>query len=115
MRISSVLVVMLGLLLPYPPHARAQTFEVGVGVAATCEPREYSFCHRNWGTTGAVYGNWWVFDRGAIELRGARLDGPDSRIIAVSEEIAPNSYFSRSYLLQRERRRLVQASFIYHF
>jgi hypothetical protein len=115
MRTSGFLVVVLGFLVLGPMPVRAQGVEVGAGLAASCEPLEYSICHRQWGTTGAVYGNWWVSDYVALELRGARLDGPQSRIIAVGEETSPHSTFYRSYLLQNERRTLVQASFVYHF
>jgi hypothetical protein len=115
MRTTGLLVVVLGFLVLRPLPARAQGVEVGVGLAASCEPFEYSICHRKWGTTSAVYGNWWVSDGIAVELRGARLDGPQSRIIAVGEEISPNATFYRSYLVQSERRRLLQASFVYHF
>src|SRR5512145_1085467 len=115
MRTSGFLVVVLGLLILRPIPVRAQGVEVGAGLAVSCEPLEYSLCHRKWGTVRAVYGNWWISDRGALELRGARLDGPQSRIIAVGEEISPHATFYTSYLLQRERRTLVQASFVWHF
>jgi len=115
MRTTSFLVVLLGFLGFGLLPASAQTIELGAGLATSCEPFEDSICHRKWGTTRAVYGNWWVSEAIAIELRGARLDGPQSRIIAVGEEIAPHSTFYTSYLLQNERRTLVQASFVYHF
>jgi hypothetical protein len=115
MRTSGFLVVVLAFLVLRPMPVRAQAVEVGAGLAASCEPFEYSICHRKWGTTSAVYGNWWVSDGVALELRGARLDGPQSRLIAVGEEISPHSTFYTSYLLQSERRTLVQASFVYHF
>lgn len=115
MRTSGFLVVVLGFLALRPMPVRAQAVEVGAGLAVSCEYREQSFCHRKWGTASAVYGNWWVSDGLALELRGARLDGPQTRIIAVGEEIAPHSTFFTSYQLQRERRTLVQASFLYHF
>ena len=115
MRASGFLVVVLGFLVLRPMLVRAQGVEVGAGVAASCEPLEYSLCHRNWGTTSAVYGNWWVSGGVALELRGARLDGPQSRIIAVGEETLPHSTFFTSYLLQNERRTLAQASVVYHF
>jgi hypothetical protein len=115
MRTSGFLVVVLGFLVLRPMPVRAQSVEVGAGLAASCEPLEYSICHRKWGTTSAVYGNWWVSDSVALELRGARLDGPQSRIIAVGEEISPHSTFFRSFLLLSERRTLVQASVVYHF
>jgi hypothetical protein len=115
MRTSGFLVVVLGFLVLRPMPVRAQGLEVGAGLAASCEPFEYSFCHRMWGTTRAVYGNWWVSDGFSLELRGARLDGPSSRIIAVGEEISPHATFYRSYLLQSERRELVQTSVVYHF
>jgi hypothetical protein len=115
MRTSGFLVIILGFLVLRPMPVRAQGVEVGASLAASCEPLEYSICHRKWGTTSAIYGNWWVSDGGALELRGARLDGPQSRIIAVGEEISPHSTFYRSYLLQSERRTLVQSSFVYHF
>jgi hypothetical protein len=109
------LLVVLGFLVLRPMPVRAQGVEVGAGLAVSCEPLEYSLCHRKWGTASAVYGNWWVKDGIALELRGARLDGPQSRIIAVREEISPHSTFYRSYLVQSERRTLVQASFVYQF
>jgi hypothetical protein len=115
MRTTGILVIVLGFLVLRPVPIRAQGVEVGAGLSASCEPLEYSICHRKWGTTSAVYGNWWVSDGIALELRGARLDGPESRIIAVGEEISPHATFYRSYLLQSERRRLVQASVVYHF
>ena len=115
MRTSSFLVVVLGLLALRPLPVRAQSVEVGAGLSVSCEPLEFSLCHRKWGTASAVYGNWWISDGIALELRGARLDGPDSRIIAVGEEIAPHATFYRSYLLQRERRTLAQASVVWHF
>jgi len=115
MRTSGFFVVVLGFLVFRPMPVRAQGVELGAGLAAGCEPFEYSLCHRNWGTASAVYGSWWVSDGIALELRGARLDGPQSRIIAVGEEISPHSTFYTSYLLQSERRRLAQASFVYQF
>ena len=115
MRTSGFLVVVLGFLVLRPMPVGAQGVEVGAGLAVSCEPLEYSLCHRKWGTASAVYGNWWVKDGIALELRGARLDGPQSRIIAVGEEISPHSTFYRSYLVQSERRTLVQASFVYQF
>lgn len=115
MRTSRFVIVVLGVLFLNSMPARAQGVEAGVGLAVSCEPREYSFCHRNWGTASAVYAHRWVSERIAVELRGARLDGPQSRIIPVGEEIEPNHTFYRSYLLQSERRRLVQASFVYQF
>ena len=115
MRRSGLLVVVLGVLLLRPMPVRAQGVEVGAGLAVSCEPSEYSFCHRKWGTASAVYGNWWIADGVALELRAARLDGPQSRIIAVGEEISPHATFYRSYLLQRERRTIVQASYVWHF
>jgi hypothetical protein len=115
MRTSGVLVVVLAFLALRPMPIRAQEIEVGAGLAASCEPLEYSICHRMWGTTRAVYGNWWVSDGFTLELRVVRLDGPPSRIIAVGEEISPHATFYRSYLLQSERRDLVQASVVYHF
>ena len=115
MRTPGYLIVALGFLVFRPMQVRAQGIEVGAGLAASCEPFEYSICHRKWGITSAVYGNWWVSDGMSLELRGARLDGPQSRIIAVGEEISPHATFYRSYLVLNERRTLVQASFVYHF
>ncbi len=115
MRTLGVLVVVLGFLVIRPMPVRAQGVEVGAGLAVSCEPLEYSLCHRKWGTASAVYGNWWVSDGVALELRGARLHGPQSRIIAVGEAISRHSTFYTSYLVQSERRTLVQASFVYHF
>jgi hypothetical protein len=115
MRTSGLLVVVLGFLVLRPMPVRAQGVEVGAGLAVSCEPFEYSLCHRKWGTASAVYGTWWISDGLALELRGARLDGPQSRTIAVGEEIAPHSTFYRSYLLQSERRTLVQASVVWQF
>ena len=115
MRTTGFLAVVLAFLVLRPMPVRAQGVEVGAGLSASCEPLEYSICHRKWGMTSAVYGNWWVSDGIALELRGARLDGPQSRIIAVGEEISPHATFYRSYLLQNERRTIVQASFVYHF
>jgi hypothetical protein len=115
MRTPSVLIVVLGFLVLHPTPIWAQAMEVGAGLSVSCEPFEYSFCHRKWGTVSAVYGTWWTADGFALELRGAHLDGPRSRIIAVGEEISPRATFFRSYLLQRERRTLVQASFVWQF
>jgi hypothetical protein len=112
---SGLLVVVLGFLALRPMPVRAQGVEVGAGLAVSCEPLEYSLCHRKWGTVSAVYWNWWISDGGALELRAARLDGPPSRIIAVGEETSPHSTFYRSYLLQSERRTVVQASYVWHF
>jgi hypothetical protein len=115
MRTSGFLGVVLGLLALHPMPVRAQGVEIGAGLAVSCQPFEYSICHRKWGTASAIYGDWWISGGGALELRGARLDGPRSRIIAVGEEISPRSTFYRSYLLQSERRTVVQASFVWHF
>jgi hypothetical protein len=115
MRTSSWLVVVLGLLVVRPVPVRAQGVEVGAGLSVSCEPLEDSICHRHWGTVSAVYGNWWISDGVAIEVRGARLDGPQSRIIAVGEEISAHATFYRSYLLRDERRTLAQASVVWHF
>jgi hypothetical protein len=115
MRTSGFLVVVLAFLVLRPMPVRAQGVELGAGLAVSCEPFESSLCHRQWGTASAVYGNWWISDGVALELRGARLHGPQSRIIAVGEEIAPRSTFYTSYLLQSERRTLVQASLVWQF
>jgi hypothetical protein len=115
MRTSGVLVVVLAFLVLRSTPVRAQGVEIGAGLAVSCAPLEYSICHQKWGTTSAIYGNWWVSDGGAVELRGARLDGPESRIIAVGQEISAHSTFYTSYLLQSERRTVVQASYVHHF
>jgi hypothetical protein len=115
MRISAFLVLVLASLIFRPMPTYAQSVEIGAGVASSCEPFEYSICHRKWGTAKAVYANWWFREGMAIELRGARLDGPEARPIAVCEEVEPHRNFCRSYSLNDERRKLVQASFVYQF
>jgi hypothetical protein len=95
--------------------ASAQSIEVGAGVSLSCEPLESSWCHRRLGNTGALYGSWWATDSLAIELRGAHLAGPASRIVAVGEQIGPHEWFYRSYAVRDERRTLLQGSVVYHF
>ena len=112
MRIPFAIVV--GLLL-VPASAGAQSVEVGAGLSVSCEPLEYSPCHRRWGTANALYANWWITDTAAIELRVTRLDGPASRIVAVGEEVSPHAWFYSSYALSDEHRTVVQASWVYHF
>lgn len=115
MRTSDLLIVALGWLVLHPAPAHAQGLEVGAGLAVSCESLEESPCHRKWGTVGAIYGAWWFSGNLGLELRGARLDGPQSRIIPIGEEISPHATFYTSYLLQRERRRLAQASLVWQF
>ena len=88
--------------------ARAQSLEVGASASATREPFESSLCHRTWGTTGALYASWWATDSLAVELRGAHLRGPASRIVAVGEQIDAHGRFYRSYAVHDERRTLLQ-------
>ena len=95
--------------------ARAQSVEVGASASVTCEPFESSLCHRTWGTTGALYASWWATDSLAVELRGAHLRGPASRVVAVGEQIDAHGSFYRSYVVHDERRTLLQGSVVYHF
>ena len=95
--------------------AGAQSLEVGASASATCEPFESSLCHRTLGTTGALYASWWATDSLAVELRGAHLRGPASRIVAVGEQIDAHGWFYRSYAVRDERRTLLQGSVVYHF
>ena len=78
-----VIIAAAGLIFTASSVARAQGIEVGASASATCEPYEASLCHRTWGTTGALYASWWATDSLAVELRGAHLRGPASRIVAV--------------------------------
>ena len=104
-----------GLIFTMSSVARAQSIEVGASASATCEPFESSLCHRTWGTTGALYASWWATDSLAVELRGAHLRGPASRIVAVGEQIDAHGRFYRSYAVHDERRTLLQGSVVYHF
>jgi hypothetical protein len=114
MRGAAVLVgaVLLGLC---SDHARAQGLEVGAGVALSCKSVDYSPCSYQWGRVDAVHLAWWRSPSLVIEARAARLEGPTTRIVAVTEPIGPRAYFSRSYTLRDERRTVLQASMLYHF
>jgi hypothetical protein len=116
MRIATVLgvaVFMLSML--DPQRARAQTFEVGAGIAVSCHTIEQSLCSDEWGRTDAVHVAWWASPSIVVEARVARLDGPDTRVVAIPERITGRDTFYRSYTLRDERRTVLQASVLYHF
>jgi hypothetical protein len=114
MRVTAVLAVFI-LLVLYPERARAQSVEVGAGVALSCKSLEQSLCAYKWGRVDAVHVAWWSSSSLVVEARAARLDGPATRIVAVTERVSPTRYFSRSYTLRDERRTVLQASVLYHF
>jgi hypothetical protein len=96
-------------------QAPRQTVELGVGLALSCKSVEYSFCTYKWGRVDAVHGAWWRSPSLVFEVRAARLDGPATRVVAVTERVSENRYFSRSYTLRDERRTALLASMLYHF
>lgn len=114
MRVAAVLVCFIPLML-WPAPARAQTIEVGAGVALSCKSVDTSPCTYKWGRVDAVHVAWWRSSSLVVEARAARLEGPSSRIVAVTERVSPTGYFSRSYTLRDERRIALQASMLYHF
>jgi hypothetical protein len=114
MRVTTVLAVFI-LLMLYPGRARAQAVEVGAGVALSCKSLEQSPCAYKWGRVDAVHVAWWSSPSLVVEARAARLEGPTTRIVAVTERVSPTRYFSRSYTLRDERRTVLQASMLYHF
>jgi hypothetical protein len=95
--------------------ARAQTVEVGAGIALSCKSVDYSPCTTTTGRVDAVHVAWWKSPSLVVEARAARLEGPQTRIVAVTERISPTGFFSRSYTLRDERRTVLQASVLYHF
>lgn len=117
MRVMGVVGATAGLLLAMlcPDRACAQTVEVGAGVALSCRSNEITPCQDVWGRVDAVHVSWWRTSSLVIEARLARLDGPDRRIVAVTERVAQNRYFSRSYTVRDERRTALQGSVLYHF
>jgi hypothetical protein len=114
MRIAAVLLCFVPLML-WPAPAHAQTIEVGAGVAFSCKSVDTDFCTYEWGRVDAVHVSWWRSPSLVFEARAARLEGPDTRVVAVTERVGPTSYFSRSYTVRDERRTALQASMLYHF
>jgi hypothetical protein len=112
MRVATLLPCFL-LLMPGP--TRAQAIEVGAGVALSCKSVGHSPCTDTWGRVDAVHVAWWRSSSLVVEARAARLEGPTTRIVAVTERISQTGYFSRSYTLRDERRNVLQASMLYHF
>lgn len=108
--LAGVLLVMLASTRSY-----AQAVEVGAGIALSCKSDELTPCEDVWGRVDAVHVAWWSSPALVIEMRVARLAGPDSRIVAVTERVAENRYFSRSYTSRDERRTALQSSVLYHF
>jgi hypothetical protein len=114
MRVATVLAVVV-LLMLHPGRASAQAVEVGAGIALSCQSVDISPCTYKWGRVDAVHVAWWRSPSLVVEARVARLDGPSTRIVAVTERISPTQLFSRSYTLRDERRTVLQASMLYHF
>jgi hypothetical protein len=114
MRVATVLAVFILLMLD-PERAWAQAIEAGAGVAFSCKSVDTSPCTYKWGRVDAVHVAWWRSPSLVVEARGARLEGPRSRIVAVPETVSPTGTFFRSYTLRDERRTLLQASVLYHF
>jgi hypothetical protein len=114
MRVTTVLAVFI-LLILNAGRVSAQAVEAGAGVAFSCKSVDMSPCTYTWGRVDAVHVAWWRSPSLVVEARGARLEGPQTRIVAVPERISPTQTFSRSYTLRDERRTLLQASLLYHF
>jgi hypothetical protein len=114
MRIATRLAVVV-LLVLCPGRAWAQTIEVGAGVALSCRAIEQDICTYKWGRVDAGHVAWWSSPSLVVEGRVAHLDGPATRIVAVTERISPTQNFSRSYSFRDEERTLLQASLLYHF
>jgi hypothetical protein len=114
MRIS---VVFAGFLLVMLDSGRvfAQAVEVGAGLSLSCRSDDITPCKDVWGRVDAVHVSWWSSPSLVLEARVAHLDGPDSRIVAVTERVADNRFFSRSYTVRDERRTALQGSVLYHF
>jgi hypothetical protein len=88
MRVATVLVVFILLILD-PERACAQAIEAGAGVAFSCKSVDLSPCTYNWGRVDAVHIAWWQSPSLVVEARGARLEGPQTRIVAVPEAVSP--------------------------
>ena len=114
MRVAAVLAGFL-LVMWIPPRAYAQAVEVGAGIALSCKSDDLTPCKDVWGRVDAVHVAWWSSPALVVEARVARLAGPDSRIVAVTERVADNRFFSRSYTSRDERRTALQGSLLYHF
>jgi len=114
MRVATLLAVVV-LLMLHPGRAHAQTVEVGAGVALSCRSIDLSPCTYKWGRVDAVHVAWWRSPSLVLEARAARLEGPNTRIVAVTERVSPTGFFSRSYTFRDERRTSLQASMLYHF
>lgn len=114
MRVAAVLA---GFLLVTLDSGRvfAQAVEVGAGISLSCRSGYLKPCAQLWGRVDAVHVSWWSTPSVVLEVRIAHLDGPDSRIVAVTEQVAHNRFFSRSYTLRDERRTSLQSSLLYHF
>jgi hypothetical protein len=114
MRVTIVIAVFIVFILD-PGRVCAQAVETGAGVAFSCKSIDQSPCTYKWGRVDAVHVAWWQSPSLVVEARGARLEGPQTRIVAVPERISPTETFFRSYTLRDERRTLLQASVLYHF
>jgi hypothetical protein len=114
MRVAIVLAATLLVILD-SRQAFAQAVEIGAGIALSCQSDEITPCEITWGRVDAVHVSWWRSPTLVLEARLAHLDGPDSRIVAVTERVADNRFFSRSYTLRDERRTALQGSVLYHF
>jgi hypothetical protein len=114
MRFATILLCFL-LPMPCPARADAQAVEVGAGVALSCKSVDHSPCTYKWGRVDAVHVAWWRSASLVVEARAARLEGPTTRIEAVTERVSPTRFVSRSHTLRDERRTALQASLLYHF
>ena len=112
-----VATVLAGVLLVMLDSGRvfAQTVEVGAGISLSCQSHDITPCDDIWGRVDAVHVSWWKSPSVVFEARIAHLAGPDRRIVAVTERVAENRFFSRSYTLRDERRTALQSSLLYHF
>jgi hypothetical protein len=114
MRVATVLAGVLLVMLD-SGRAYAQAIEVGAGLSLSCQSDEVTPCEDVWGRVDAVHVSWWSTPSIVVEARIAHLAGPDRRIVAVTERVADNRFFSRSYTLRDERRTALQSSLLYHF
>src|SRR5688572_18024750 len=114
MRVAAVLASFL-LVMLHAARVYAQTIEVGAGVSLSCKSDGLEPCDDVWGRVDAIHVSWWSSPTIVVEARLAHLHGPDRRIVAVTERVAENRYFSRSYTLRDERRTALQSSLLYHF
>ncbi len=92
-----------------------QAVEVGAGISVSCHSDDIEPCKDAGGRVDAVHVSWWSSPSLVVEARVAHLAGPDSRIVAVTERVTDNRFFSRSYTLRDERRTALQGSLLYHF